>query len=303
MRFAGTALTWLVGAILGIAVVLVASIAIDDAVDGDRIAAITNAEAPGVAGGPPVRAYVARPTQTGPRPVVVMIHEAFGLNSTITGKADLLAREGYLVIAPDTFRGVATSWVPRALYQLMAVRPEAVNADIAAVVAWAKARPDADPSRVAIVGFCFGGRASLMYALHDPSVAATVVFYGNPETDPNTLKSITGPLLGIFGGADMSISPARVDAFRAGLEGAGVRHRVTVYDGQPHAFVGEAADVRAGGEPAKAWAEMVGFLRESLEAPRASAVDVGRAKAASIPFSDIVSLAIEHLVDRRSHAH
>lgn len=304
MRVLSVIATWLGGAVAGIVILLAASIGVDYAIGANRILDVTNVEVPATATGPAVRAYVARPTQTGRFPIVVMVHEFYGLNSSIMGKADLLSREGYVVVAPDTFRGSTTAWIPRAIFQTLTAKPEVVNSDIDAVVAWAKAQPGVDPSRVAVMGFCYGGRTSLLYTLHDPTVAATVVFYGNPETDPEKLKAIKGPVLGIFGGADSSIPVAQVDAFRKGLELAGVRNRVTVYDGQPHAFVVDAAGIKAGGVQAQAWNDMVGFLRESLSAPRAGA-DRGDEVAASTPTSItyLIALAIEHVLDSRSHMH
>lgn len=307
MRLVRMIAVWLGGAIIGVVAVLAASVAFDYAIGTERILDVTNVEVPAEAPNPGVRAYVAKPpasNRPASVPIVVMIHEFYGLNSSIMGKAELLAREGYFVVAPDTFRGSTTSWIPRAIYQTLTAKPETVNADIEAVVKWAKGQAGVDPTRVAVLGFCYGGRTSLLYTLHDPSVAATVVFYGNPETDVEKLKLIKGPVLGIFGGADSSIPVSQVDAFRKGLAAAGVRNRVTVYDGQPHAFVVDAPSIRAGGVQAQAWNEMVGFLKDSMTAPRAG-VDGGDDQAASSPTSItyLIALAFEHVLDTRAHVH
>ncbi len=66
---------------------------------------------------------------------------------------------------------------------------------------WINSQPEADPTRVGIVGFCFGGRSSLLYSLHNPTLQATSVFYGEPVTDATRLAKLEGPVLGIFGGA------------------------------------------------------------------------------------------------------
>ena len=182
------------------------SIFVDSLLDGNRLDALTNTTVPGANGGPDVRAYVAKPEGEGPFPTVIMIHEFYGLRESVVGKADFLAKEGYLVIAPDTFRGSSTSWIPRAIYQVINTKPEDVNADLDSVYAWLEAQPDVDSDRIAILGFCYGGRTSLVYSLHNNKLAATVIFYGSPETDPEVLKSLPGPVLGIFGGADQSIS-------------------------------------------------------------------------------------------------
>ncbi|MGZ9224892.1 MAG: dienelactone hydrolase family protein, partial [Anaerolineales bacterium] len=196
-------------------VFLFGSIAIDSAVGGGRLNKVTNTIIPGANGGPDVRAYVSRPDGDGPFPTVIMIHEFFGLNESIISKADLLAEEGYLVIAPDTFRGSTTTWIPRAIYQVISTRAENVNADLDSVYAWIESQPEAESARTAIAGFCYGGRTSLVYSLHNNRLAATVIFYGSPETDPAILKRLPGPVLGIFGGADQSIPVEQVNAFDA----------------------------------------------------------------------------------------
>ncbi len=95
--------------VLGFVVVLIVSIGVDSILGRDRIATVTNTVIPGKNGGPDVRAYVASPAGDGPFPVVIMVHEFFGLNESIVGKARGLAEEGYLVVAPDTFRGSTTA--------------------------------------------------------------------------------------------------------------------------------------------------------------------------------------------------
>src|SRR5512141_3170623 len=99
--------------VVGFIVLLFGSIAIDGLIGGGRIANVTNTTIPGINSGPEVRVYVANPSGDGPFPTVIMIHEFFGLNESIVSKADLLAQRGYLVIAPDTFHGSTTSWIPR----------------------------------------------------------------------------------------------------------------------------------------------------------------------------------------------
>ena len=202
---------------------LVGSIAVDSVMEANRLEDIANVTIPGVDGGPQVRAYVAKPQGEGPFPTVIMIHEFWGLNHSIVGKADLLAEEGYLVIAPDTFRGSTTGWVPRAIYQVISSKPENVNADLDSVYAWLESQPDVDAARIAIAGFCYGGRTSLAYSLHNSRLAATVIFYGSPETDPEVLKTLPGAVLGIFGGADQTIPVSQVTAFDAALNKVRVR--------------------------------------------------------------------------------
>ena len=177
----------LLALVLGLVILLSGSVAIDFAVGGERINAVTNTTIPGQNGGPDLRAYVATPPGDGPFPVVIMIHEFYGLNQSIVGKAEGMVQEGYLVVTPDTFRGSTTAWIPRAIYQVVTNKPEQVNQDLDSVYAWIEAQPNAAADRVGIVGFCYGGRASLSYSLHNDQLAATVIFYGSPITDPQVL--------------------------------------------------------------------------------------------------------------------
>lgn len=291
--------------LMGVLVLFLAgSIAVDVLAGRGRLDAVTNTIIPGVDGGPGVRAYVAKPAGAGPFPAVIMIHEFFGLNESIVGKADLLAEEGYLVVAPDTFRGSTTSWIPRAIYQVVTTDQADVNADLDSVYAWLESQPDAAQDRVGVAGFCYGGRASLLYSLHNDRLAATVIFYGSSETDPAVLKNLPGPVLGIFGGADQSIPLSEVDAFEKGLEAAGVPHRITVYDGQPHAFVQDAEGIKSGGAQGEAWNEMLAFLEENLK-NRSSLNDAGVSVEYEAPFAwqYYAMLVYEHAFGTASHRH
>lgn len=288
----------------GFILFLAGSIVVDALVGGGRLDKLANITVPGVNGGPDVRAYVAKPAGDGPFPTVIMIHEFFGLNESIVSKADLLAQEGYMVVAPDTFRGSTTTWIPRAIYQVITTKPEAVNADLDSVYAWLESQSDAAQDRVGVAGFCYGGRASLLYSLHNNRLAAAVVFYGSPETDPAVLKNLPGPVLGIFGGADQSIPLANVDAFEKGLEAAGVPHQISVYDGQPHAFVQNADGIKAGGAQGEAWSEMLVFLEKNLKGDSSS-----RGESVSIDYQApfawkyYAMLVFEHAFGTASHMH
>ncbi|MBP7693068.1 MAG: dienelactone hydrolase family protein, partial [Anaerolineales bacterium] len=160
------------GVVIGAAVLasgLIVSIAGDGLGAAQRLAAVSNVTIPNAAG-PTVKAYVARPAGAGPYPVVIMLHEFYGLTASIKAKADWLAAEGYLVVAPDLFRGSTTDYIPRAIYHVISTPAEQVNDDLDAVLAWAAAQPEARPDQIVVAGFCFGGRSALLYSLHNPQV-------------------------------------------------------------------------------------------------------------------------------------
>ncbi|MEY2819581.1 MAG: dienelactone hydrolase family protein [Chloroflexota bacterium] len=304
MKIIKRVLLGLLAVIVGVPLLIGLSIAVDFAIGGNRLDALTNTTIPGVNGGPDVRAYVAKPEGEGPFPTVIMIHEFYGLREAIVGKADLLAQEGYLVIAPDTFRGSTTSLIPRAIYQVITTKPEDVNADLDSVYAWLESQPDVDAKRIAIAGFCYGGRSSLAYSLHNNKLAATVIFYGSPVTDVAVLKTLPGPVLGIFGGADQSIPVEEVTAFDEALTEANVQHEITIYDGQPHAFVEGVEGIKSDEVQGAAWAQMLAFLETNLKNKSSAAQQTVMADyEAPFAWKYYVMLVYEHAFGTASHLH
>jgi carboxymethylenebutenolidase len=183
---------------------LVASVPLDRWCTWGSVEALANVELAGPAG--PLHAYVARPAQgSGPFPLVVMIHEFWGLDEATISKAASLADDGYVVVAPDLMRGSRTEWLPSAIWQTLRTPDERVRDDLDAVFAAFVDQSDIHPDRVAVMGFCFGGRTALRYALERPQVAATAVFYGSVTDDAAALEQMGGPVLGVFGAEDTSI--------------------------------------------------------------------------------------------------
>ena len=295
--------------LLGLAIVLIVflagSIVFDFAIGRDRINAVTNTTISGQNDGPDVLAYVAVPSGEGPFPVVIMIHEFYGLNQSVVGKAEGLAQVGYLVVAPDTFRGSTTAWIPRAIYQVITNKPEQVNQDLDSVYAWIRVQPNVAADRVGIVGFCYGGRASLGYSLHNDQLAATVIFYGSPINDPQVLRSLPGPVLGIFGGADNSIPVEDVYAFEAALNQADIPNEIIVYENQPHAFVTDMQSIRSGGVQGEAWGQMLAFFEENLKHGRSSLQNSVSHLAYTQPFDwkYYMLLVYEHAFGTASQHH
>ncbi|MEX1020338.1 MAG: dienelactone hydrolase family protein [Litorilinea sp.] len=292
MKTALKVLAYLVGAILILGALLAGSVLIDALVGRSRIDALTNTTIPGMilpsasdtgssASGttaaeateqptaeqaPPVAAHVARPMHETStlRPAVIMIHEFWGLQSSIVGKADALAEEGYIVVAPDTYRGAVTGWLPRAIYLSATTPTERVNADLDSVFAWLAAQPGVDATRIMVMGFCYGGGKALRYSLHNDHLAATGVFYGSLIADPAQLAALPGPVLGIFGAEDQSPTPAQVAEFEMGLEAAQIPHQITVYPEVGHAFLTTIEAIRQGGTQGAAWQEFLDFLDSTL---------------------------------------
>ena len=185
----------------GESLLLVGSVAVDALVGGGRVAALTNTAIPNAAG-QSVAAYVARPPGEGPFPAVIMLHEFWGLKEEIAGKADALAEQGYVVVAPDMYRGQTTDWLLRAIYLDLTVPEAQALGDLDPVFDWLQEQPNVDPDRIVVMGFCYGGGKALQYSLRNPELAATGVFYGSLERDPAVLGQLPGPVLGAAEGDD-----------------------------------------------------------------------------------------------------
>ena len=245
---------------------LVGSVPIDAALNRGRVAALTNASAPGIAGESDVAMFVARPSGEGPFPAVVMIHEFWGLNEALISKATLLSEEGYVVVAPDTLRGTTTRYFPKALFHTITTPTERVVQDLDAVMAALRADPTVQADRIVVMGFCYGGGKAWSYALARPlDVAGTAVFYGDTTADAAAMAALRGPVLGVFGAEDDLIPLDEVAAFEGALAEAGVPHTVRVFDGVGHAFVTSADGIAGNAVQREAWTVLTGFLAEAVE--------------------------------------
>jgi carboxymethylenebutenolidase len=212
--------------------------------------------------------YLARPEGAGPHPAILLLHEWWGLNHEITALADALAREGYVVFAPDAYRGRVGDSVPGALWLRLTTPDTQIHADLDSALAYLRALPEVAPARVASMGFCFGGQQSLQLSLRQPeNLAATVMYYGAVVTAPELLRPLADddqPVLGIFGETDNSIPVAEVEQFAAALDGLGIANEVTIYPGVGHAFVNDE-NYDQPGPAGAAWRQAVEFLGRQLQ--------------------------------------
>ena len=217
-----------------------------------------------------IQAYLAVP-EGGAKgaPAIVVVHEWWGLNDWVKKVVDRYAAQGYAVIAPDLYRGkVATD--PELAHELMRGLPDArAIGDIRAAAKLIKTRTEGPARKVAVIGFCMGGRLAQMSALDQGPFDVAVMCYGSPETDPKRLKTFKGPLLGVFGGADRGIGEDQTSALRAGLKKAGRKGTVSVYPGAGHAFLNDMNPAAYSSEQApKAWVEIDAFLEKNLKAKK-----------------------------------
>jgi carboxymethylenebutenolidase len=213
-----------------------------------------------------VKGFLALPASSGRHPAIIVIHEYWGLNDWIKGNTQKFADQGYVALAVDLFRGgVATT--PGDAQELMRALPKdrAVR-DLEAAFAYLAARPDVDPHRIGSIGWCMGGGYSFQVAIHEPTLAACVVNYGAPPTDPADIAAIHAPILGNFGADDMGITPAIVHNFEQAAQAAHKSVDLKEYDGAGHAF--ENPNNTTGYRPdaaADAWDRINAFLAANLK--------------------------------------
>lgn len=197
-------------------------------------------------------------------PAVVMIHEWWGLNDNIKEMADELAGEGYVVLGADLYNGEVATDPNRAreLSSSVNENPQQAVTNLQSAVQYLASLPNVNGSRIAALGWCFGGGQSLQLALNSEQhpLAATVIYYGNLVNDTSELSKIKWPVLGIFGDQDNSIPVDSVRAFGRGLNETGVTNEIYIYPGVGHAFANPSGDNYAPQETADAWQKTLTFL-------------------------------------------
>ena len=202
-------------------------------------------------------------------PAVIMIHENKGLNDNIKNMANLLAKEGYVVLAVDLFNGEVTTNQTRASELSQSVRdnPDVAISNLKGAVKYLTSLPNINPVKIASLGWCFGGQQSLQLALNseDHPLSATVIYYGRLVTEPETLSKIKWPVLGIFGDKDESIPVATVEQFEDALTKNGITNEIYIFKGVGHAFANPSGDNYAPNETKNAWQKTLTFLNKYLK--------------------------------------
>ena len=209
-----------------------------------------------------VTAYLAYPERKDPAPVVVVIHEIFGMSDFIRQTTEQLAKDGFVAIAPDLLsrRGGTPASTDDARKLIAGLDPDTVTKDLDATVAYVKRVKAARADRVGVIGFCWGGGQSFRYATNNPSLGAFVVCYG-PGPDAMSIARIRAKGLGVYAENDARINAGLGDV-DAAIRTYHKTYRYTVYPGVGHGFLRtrEKPEVADG-----AWKAIVGFFRESLE--------------------------------------
>jgi carboxymethylenebutenolidase len=210
-----------------------------------------------------VQAFVVYPEVKTKAPVVVLIHEIFGLSDWAKEMADELAAQGYIVVAPDLLTGFGPKGggssefasQDATIKAVSGLDPEVVTADLDAAADYAKKLP-AGNGKIATMGFCWGGGKSFAFATHRKDLSAAFVFYG---PGPENVATITAPVYGFYAGNDARIG-ATIPATTAAMKAAGKTYEAVTYDGAGHGFM-RAGEDPTNTVPANKTARDEGFAR------------------------------------------
>ncbi len=215
-----------------------------------------------------VETFVVYPESRDKTPVVLVIHEIFGLTDWVQDLADQVAAAGYIAVAPDLLSGMGphggrTPDFPEggATQAVSHLDPTQVTADLNAVADYALKLPAAN-GKLFVTGFCWGGGQSFRFATNRPDLTAAFVFYGSPP-DKDAMARIKAPVYGFYAENDARID-ATIDATRDQMGAAGKVYEPVIYPGAGHGFMraGEAPDASAANSKARteAWERWNGLL-------------------------------------------
>ena len=200
-----------------------------------------------------IPAYRAMPAKGGHFPVVLVVQEIFGVHEHIKDLCRRFAKAGYLAVAPELYArqgdvSKISDW-KQIFADVVSKVPDAqVMSDLDAAAAWAGKSSSGDVKRLAITGFCWGGRIVWLYAAHNPQLKAGVAWYGRITGETNELQpkypleiaaDLKAPVLGLYGGQDQGIPPADIDRMRAALAAAKQPSEIVVFPDAQHGFLAD----------------------------------------------------------------
>ena len=176
---------------------------------------------------------------------------------------------GMLYSAVDLFKGevVTEQNDARRLTQAVRSNPEMAINNLQSAVKYLSSLPNVDPSKIASIGWCFGGGQSLQLAFNSQNhpLAATIVYYGSPLiTDNSNLSKIKWPVLGVFGDQDTGIPVEKVNEFKGTLDKVGVPNEIYIFKGVGHAFANPSNANYAPSQTLDAWEKTLSFLKKYL---------------------------------------
>ncbi len=224
-----------------------------------------------------IPAYRARPAGKKNAPVVLVTQEIFGVHEHVKDLCRRFAKLGYYAIAPSLYARFGDpgkydmAHVQDLMTDIVSKVPDAeVMSDLDSTAAFAKSE-NADTARLAITGFCWGGRIVWLYAAHNPALKAGAAWYGPLAGKPNDLRphtavdlaaQVNAPVLGLYAGQDHNITAADIDAMRAALAKAGkTNSRIDVFTDAQHGFNADYRDSYNEKDAKEGWSRMLAWFK------------------------------------------
>lgn len=208
--------------------------------------------------------YLARPEGDGQYPALIVLQEWWGLNEHIKDVANRFAQQGFVVLAPDLYKGEVATEPDEARKLVMALdQPNAVL-EIGQAIEFLLAHEAVSSDTAGIVGYCMGGGLVLRTAISDAKVGAAVAYYGSPLSADEAAMA-KAPVLGLFGAEDGGIPVDAVNAMGEALTAAGVTNEIHIYDGAGHAFFNDTRESAYNEAAATdAWTRTLAWFNEYL---------------------------------------
>ncbi len=220
-------------------------------------------------------AYRAMPATGANFPVVLVVQEIFGVHEHIKDVCRRFAKLGYFAISGELYarQGDVSKLteIPKIVSEVVSKVPDAqVMSDLDACVTFAKASGKANADKLAVTGFCWGGRIVWLYAAHNQAVKAGVAWYGpltgvtsplKPKNPVDVAALINAPVLGLYGGADGGIPVATVEEMRAALKAAGKKSEIILFPDTPHGFHADYRPTYRKAQADEGWAKLTAWFK------------------------------------------
>jgi len=218
--------------------------------------------------GTAISAYVTRPKGSEAHPAVLVIHEWDGIKEQIRDVARMLAKAGYVALAPDLlsrYGGTSSfSTQEAAIAAGRKLDDEMITKDLTGGVNYLKGQSFVRPNRVGVIGFCWGGGKALLFTTRSKDLSASVIYYGSNPANLEDVKNISAPVLGQYGGADERITSA-VPKLDEAMKKYGKSFEYKVYPGAPHAFNSDGSPSYREDAAKEAWSRTLQFFKAHLQ--------------------------------------
>jgi len=223
-----------------------------------------------------VPGYRAMPASGGPFPIVLVVQEIFGVHEHIKDICRRFAKLGYLAVAPELYARQGDVSKIESINDIISTVvskvPDAqVMSDLDAAAAWA-AKNKGDAGKLAITGFCWGGRIVWLYASHNPKLKAGAAWYGRlvgqgtelqPKNPIDLVADLKAPVLGLYGGSDQGIPVDTVDQMKAKLKSLDKPCEIVLYPDTPHGFHADYRPSYRKEQAQDAWRRLLEWFRKN----------------------------------------